>query len=401
VKKILALTAFLLLAAALLLPAAPTTARPLADTYSSQPDSAGFDTFLRSAAPTTGYANNAELRIGESNAAADVWHSLLKFDLSGIPANATINSATLTLTIVTDYADNASAVSIYRVKRNWIEASTWNKYDASNSWQTAGGTGANDYDSTVIATRSFSATLTAGSSRTFTLDTTEIKKLIDGTYTNYGFLLKTSSENNDAYGWASSDNTTAAYRPLLEIDYSLPTNTPTVTATVTQTPTITKTPTVTATVTHTPTITKTPTVTATVTHTPTVTYTPTVTATVTHTPTITNTPTVTATVTYTPTITHTPTVTDTVTHTPTVTDTVTHTPTITSTVTRTPTLTPTVTATATRTPTPITAVTPTPGLNTITYGDIAKVSSRLMILAVLTLGLIFYIVTTIIVRKRG
>ncbi|MBI3734038.1 MAG: lamin tail domain-containing protein [Chloroflexi bacterium] len=145
---------------------------------------------------------------------------------------------------------------------------------------------------------------------------------------------------------------------------TIPTNTPTPTATTTATPTDTPTPT--ATSTATPTDTPTPTVTSTTTPTDTATPTPTYTATATPTDTATTTPTTTSTAT--PTDTPTPTTTPTDTPTPTATNTATPTdtptptatPTATSTATPTNTSTPTDTPTATSTPTPTETATNTP-----------------------------------------
>jgi hypothetical protein len=177
----------------------------------------------------------------------------------------------------------------------------------------------------------------------------------------------------------------------------------------------------------TPTQTNTPTPTETYTPTPTNTHTPTPTET--YTPTSTNTgtllPTETPTPTYTPTETHTPTATPTATdtHTPTPTATETPTPTATwwysltwtvtptptntmwSIPTRVPTSTPTITNTPTNTATPSNTATPTPAGparldSQITYGDITNSTLLMGILLIVSLGVIIYIVSTILMRRR-
>jgi hypothetical protein len=204
---------------------APVTARPLYDTYSSQPDgAAGMDTLGTSEHPDMNFGNETYLFVQESSGQTDIT-SLLKFNLSSIPANATINSATLTLTVQA----NASylvddTVSIHRVKQNWTEdGATWNTYDGSNLWNTPGGLGASDIDATALATLAFTG-ISADTAEDFTLNTTEIQKLVDGTNPNYGFLVNCSSaENFSGWSFYSSDNNVSAYRPNLVIDYSLPT----------------------------------------------------------------------------------------------------------------------------------------------------------------------------------
>jgi len=288
------------------MPGANVAAKPLADIYTGQPDgTVGKDNFIQSTAATNNFGNDAVLASGESNISSAVYRSLIMFDLSSIPANATISSATLSLWIAVDRSDNARDVRVFRSLRNWHETqSTWNIYSTGNNWQTAGSAGVNDYDATALATTNLGANVAVDTEVQFSLNTAEIKKLIDGTYTNYGFLLSTATENNDAYVYYSSDEVTkATQRPKLTIFYSVPTQTFTPTNTTTNT--ATNTPTFTAT--NTPTFTPTNTATETYTPTSTNTNTPGPTATFTDTPT--NTPTDTAT----PTHTHTPTATFTVT----------------------------------------------------------------------------------------
>lgn len=295
-----------------------------ATTYSSQPDgTAGIDVPIRSDTPTTNYNTTTVFNIGEANSAAQVGRALIKFDLSSIPANATINSATLSLWTTADLSDNARTFRIYRTLRNWVESqATWNIFSTGNNWGTAGGFNASDSEQTDIGSRAFTAS-EANGEKQWTLTASAIQEMVAGTFANNGFIVKADTENNDMYQFATSDNATAGNRPKLVIDYSEATNTPTATATFTATNTPTNTATFTAT--------NTPTNTATATDTPT------------------NTPTNTATATATDTPSNTPTSTDTTTAT--ATDTATTTATNTPTETFTPSNTPTETATATATPT--------------------------------------------------
>jgi hypothetical protein len=180
---------------------------------------------------------------------------------------------------------------------------------------------------------------------------------------------------------------------------------PTPTPTFTNTPTSTRTPTET----FTPTITSTPTETLTPTETITPggpTLTPSETATETNTPT-------TAPITNTPTVTRTPTETLTPTQTitpggPTLTPTVTKTATVTRTVTATRTpniiILPTQLPTETITPGGPTLTPPMPPTpyfdNRITYGDLANSLLLAGLLCLTSIALMFYMITTIILRKR-
>ena len=103
------------------------------------------DTYIADDAPTTNHGTENGLYGGEWNGGAQVARTLLKSDLSSIPTSATVLSATLSLWVAADYADNTRTYRVFRQKRAWTEAgATWNKYDGTNDWQTAGGFGAND-----------------------------------------------------------------------------------------------------------------------------------------------------------------------------------------------------------------------------------------------------------------
>lgn len=198
-------------------------------TYTSQPDeTSGIDTHISDAAPTTNYGTSDEIVVGELATVVQTNRSLIKFDLSSIPSGATISSAVLSLWTKTDYATDNSTFKVHRVKRNWVEAqATWNIYSTGNNWGTAGADHADDFDSTEHASRAFSATETIDAETQFTFDATgltELKKMIDGTYTNYGWIVRglIPETANAGYTFHSSSGTTAGYRPKLVIEYTAP-----------------------------------------------------------------------------------------------------------------------------------------------------------------------------------
>lgn len=194
------------------------------DTYSSQPDdTTGVDTFLNSVNTTTNYATDVELGIGERNDSDLTVRSLIKFDLSTIPSNSVTSSNILSLYITRDLSSNARDASMYRVLRNWVESqATWNNWSSGNAWTTAGcGSDGNDADLTnVHATCSFTATESAGTEKQFSISTTHMDNFINGTYSNYGWLIRMATETNDAYYCDSSSSVTASERPKLVITYT-------------------------------------------------------------------------------------------------------------------------------------------------------------------------------------
>jgi hypothetical protein len=193
----------------------------MSTTVTIQPDGTdGIDSFIASNTATTNYGTNATLYIGESNSAASVARALIKFDLSSIPDHAHILSATLSLWNYADAANNARTLRAFRQLRAWTEAGvTWNRYDGSNDWQTAGGFGASDCEQTDCGSLALSATEAAGE-KIITLDTAKIQEMVAGAFVNNGFLLKVDTEGDDQYAYRSSDYATAADRPKLTVVYS-------------------------------------------------------------------------------------------------------------------------------------------------------------------------------------
>ncbi len=166
-----------------------------------QPDgTAGKDTCIWLAYPSTNYGTT-DLRLG-NDGRGDAY-SYLQFDLSGIPAGSTINLATLQLYY--NYIYNAQSISagIQAITSAWDEATvTWNAKAS--------------YDPTVYDLHALSHLLNSTETWTFT---TLVQGWINGTLTNNGLAIINTS-TADLVGFASSDNTTAANRPKLTIDYT-------------------------------------------------------------------------------------------------------------------------------------------------------------------------------------
>jgi hypothetical protein len=194
--------------------------RPALQTYTSQPSGTnGLDTYIQSGTPTTNFGGGVTIVVGKKSSDSYTTRSLIKF--SALPTDVvSLISAQLVLTVSSDLSTNARDFKVYRCLRDWVESeATWNIYSAGNNWATAGGQSGVDYDSTVLATVSMSASESAGTQKTFNLDVTEVMKIINGTYNNYGFFIKADTESSDAYSFDSSDGATPAYRPKLILTY--------------------------------------------------------------------------------------------------------------------------------------------------------------------------------------
>ena len=178
---------------------------------------------------TTNYGTDtANSGFGEqNNATGATKRFLIKFDLSSIPSNANISSATLSLWVKQDFADNAGTAKMYRLLRNWVESEvTATIYSTGNNWGTFFcANSSTDYDgSAEHASCSFGTGETDGTEMQFTFTAgglTELKKMIDGTYNNYGWMIKMDTELNDAYlVYTSEEVTQTTRRPKLVIEYT-------------------------------------------------------------------------------------------------------------------------------------------------------------------------------------
>jgi len=181
------------------------------------------DCFLYSAGATTNY--DGLLQAGVYLTGADIRHGLLKFNgLSdgSIPSNAVVSSAVLSIVTLTDYATASETISVYRVKRAWVtNQATWNIYSTGNSWQTPGGTGANDYDSTAIGSHLMGAAEAVGTNHDFALTALAIQEMISGAFANNGFMLKSPDvTTNTLYAYSARADATEAYRPRLVVTYT-------------------------------------------------------------------------------------------------------------------------------------------------------------------------------------
>ena len=188
--------------------------------------------------------------------------SLVKFDLSTIQSDSTINSATFEARLINSYdcPDCYLDVAVYRIAEHWDEDSvTWNKKPDY---------GGSSYDSTSIQH-------SEDAWNWYSWDVKDlVQEWVDGAYSNHGLMLRGPEQPADP-GWRGFSTKEYDYAPRLVVDFTPPTPTITATPTETSVPTVTRTPTETPTPTSTTTPTPTETPTPTATSTPTVTPTPT------------------------------------------------------------------------------------------------------------------------------
>jgi len=191
-------------------------------TYTSPQDGTTLDTWVNSNNPTTNYSAFATTYIGWSD---DNYYrvALIKPDFSEIPAGAIVTSAKLYLKLGSELSEYNHTLGVYRSKRDWVDTqATWNIYKTSNNWATGGARSTTDKEADTIGTYALSASEAIGW-KEISLDTDSIQEMIDGVFSNNGFVLDFTdyAARASLYIFYSSKDATPANRPYFVIEYVL------------------------------------------------------------------------------------------------------------------------------------------------------------------------------------
>lgn len=194
------------------------------------------DAMIYSPAPDTNRGDVVNMVVGDDDSnASTAYHGLIKGDLASaspsIPSNAIIDAVRVKL--YNYFAENGGTgpatrtVSLYRLLRAWTELGvTWNKYNGTNAWGTAGGENTtSDRSSTVSAAATIGAATNAYVVFSGAQLVADVQAFVNSTLTNNGWLLKADSELCGVAPYSSSyfytrDNATS--KPIIEIDWHTP-----------------------------------------------------------------------------------------------------------------------------------------------------------------------------------
>ena len=151
----------------------------------------------------------------------DPFHYLLRFDLSALPPNAAIVSASLGLTV--DKVYHPGLLTVRQATTPWTDTTaTWNSPDGVALWMTPGGGG--DYTSVNAANLFVSTTGRVA------MDVHAIVQQWANGSANDGFEIDMEDAGNfKQLGIRDAEYFNAPDRPVLTINYTLPTANPTVT----------------------------------------------------------------------------------------------------------------------------------------------------------------------------
>lgn len=192
------------------------------------------DTFINtSGGGAYNFGKCTYLYIGSTSSGANKYRTLVYFDISPMPAGATIVSAKLVMTVFTAGADaDTNTLNAYAATTSWLEGTgsscsgavtndgaTWLKSDGVTAW-TAGG----DFNPAPIATP-VTKTFSDYSVVQINLDPSVVQGWFDTPASNLGMMIKFNNESTGAsniVGFLSSNQTSLGEKPTLTVKYYLP-----------------------------------------------------------------------------------------------------------------------------------------------------------------------------------
>jgi len=172
------------------------------------------DTLLDEWNPARNYGTLGHLWIHSSGAR----NSLIRFDLSALPADAKITQATLRLNV---YEDQTAPLQthLYRMLQAWEERqATWQQATSGQAWDAPGALGAGDR----AATSSADVPLAAVGDFTEWNVTADVQDFATGNAANYGWQITGDASANQLYKLVSSDWNEPERLPELSLEYTLP-----------------------------------------------------------------------------------------------------------------------------------------------------------------------------------
>lgn len=167
-----------------------------------------MDDDINEDSPFNNYGTTSTLWVGDNNQ----WRALVYFDLSAIPGNAIITSASVIMRVVGG-SGNTLSVGAYTITSNWNEyEANWYDRTYSNTWLNPG----SDHNVLELSITDVTNSLIDNS----WIVTSAVQDWISGTTSNYGLVFKGSNSANHEKYFASRENSNINYRPRLVITYT-------------------------------------------------------------------------------------------------------------------------------------------------------------------------------------
>ncbi len=158
------------------------------------------------------YGSDPTLDVGQ-DAGAKHYRGLVQFDLSAIPADATVTQAKLRLHVNSTFGSKGVDTGVYQLEAAWGEATA--------TWNNTGGGAYNPLEelSNVHVPKDASGWVE------WTVPTGLIHEWLDGLSPNHGLILVPTGGNgqkNNKFSVATRDHATAGIHPQLVVDYTTP-----------------------------------------------------------------------------------------------------------------------------------------------------------------------------------
>jgi hypothetical protein len=184
-------------------PSADTTITAVYSTGEQTSITASADTSVSEANPTTNYHPDPLPVVGTLGAR---WYTLVKFDLSSIPAGSTIDSVELQMPV---FGYFSASITLSKILQSWTETGV--------SWNTKP-----SYDTDYIAYTNFGDIPTwVWSSSNYPKLKTVVQGWFNSPSTNYGFHFRVDPGQDGIYFYARH-RTDPAQRPKLVVNYTPP-----------------------------------------------------------------------------------------------------------------------------------------------------------------------------------
>jgi hypothetical protein len=170
------------------------------------------DTYLRERSATTNYGSSIACHADGDDGSGTDKSCLLRWDVSAIPAGATVTSASITLRIVDA---SSQTYQLYGLKRSWSEAqATWNQAASSSPWGTAGAKASTDRGELIGSVSGSTGSVTVALNAA---GVALVQGWVSGG-TNAGIIIANPT-NSNGIDFASSEHGTVSYRPRLSVTY--------------------------------------------------------------------------------------------------------------------------------------------------------------------------------------
>lgn len=143
--------------------------------------------------------------------------ALVKWDVSALPADGTVESAAITIDILSTAPDT---YVLYALSRDWQEDQvTWKQYSTGKDWQAAGAQGDDDRSSAILGM--FTATSTGPLTIELSADGIYwVQSWIDYPQTNYGLIVQPRTGTSGRIAFSSSEASNPSQRPRLTVAYA-------------------------------------------------------------------------------------------------------------------------------------------------------------------------------------